>query len=200
MDCLDSVCMCVLGREVQCASGMTAWASVWCDGVTLPQHELVACNGSSTGARENLTHILHQAQAVLCVQSEAVWELPLLDTGRALSYSFKYTGCETFLADPKTSMNVSEELSQWGDCFQMMKGFFLTGGQWRRTYQVSPHCGRVPLCIDSPQEAQQQGVAHPLGPVVAAVALPAAVARNKTCSCYLMLKLSRLIWSILFLR
>lgn len=52
---------------------MRAWASARCDGgVPLPQHELVACNGSSTGAGENLTHVLHQAQAVLCVQSEAV--------------------------------------------------------------------------------------------------------------------------------
>lgn len=67
------------------------------------------------------------------------------------------------------------------------------GGQWWRTYQVSPHCGRVPLCIDGPQEAQQQGVAHPLGPMVAAVALPAAVEKNKTRSFYLMLKLSQLI-------
>lgn len=63
----------------------------WCDGsVTLPQHELVACNGSSAGAGENLTHVLHQTQAVLCVQPEAVWQLPLLDTRRALSYSFEY--------------------------------------------------------------------------------------------------------------
>lgn len=41
-------------------------------GVTLPQHELVACNGGGAGAGENLTHVLHQTQAVLCVQPEAV--------------------------------------------------------------------------------------------------------------------------------
>ena len=44
-----------------------------CDGsVTLPQHELVACDGSGAGAGENLPHVLHQAQAVLSVQPEAV--------------------------------------------------------------------------------------------------------------------------------
>ncbi len=78
------------------------------------------------------------------------------------------------------------------------KLFFLLRGRRRRTYQVAPHSGRVPLCINGPQEAQQQGVAHPLGPMVTAVALPATVLRNKTCTFYLMLKLSCLIWSILF--
>lgn len=78
----------------------------------------------------------------------------------------------------------------------MMKGFFLyflLRGRWRSTYQVSPHSGGVPLCIDGPQEAQQQGVAHPLGPMVAAVALPATALKNKTHTFYLMLKLSYLI-------
>lgn len=101
---------------------------MWCDGgVTLPQHELVACNGSSAGAGENLTHVLHQTQAVLCVQPEAVWQLPLLDTGRALSYSFKYTGCETFLGWTK---NLDEcqwraELMRW--LFPHDERLFLTG-------------------------------------------------------------------------
>lgn len=65
-----------------------------CDGgVALPQHELVACNGRGAAAGENLTHVLHQAQAVLCVQPEAVRQLPLLDTGRALRlYILKHAG------------------------------------------------------------------------------------------------------------
>lgn len=41
------------------------------------------------------------------------------------------------------------------------------------TYQIAPYSGGVPLCINGPQEAQQQGVAHPLGPMVVTVALPA---------------------------
>jgi len=110
-DWLAVVFLCMLGWKVERGSGMRAQPSAWCNGgVTLPQHELVACNGSGAGAGENLTHVLHQAQAVLNVQPEAVWQLPLLDTGRALSYSFQYTGCETFLAEPKTLMNVSEKL------------------------------------------------------------------------------------------
>lgn len=56
----------------------------------------------------------------------------------------------------------------------MKRGFCPTvrpdGGE---TYQVAPHSGGVPLGINGPQEAQQQGVAHPLAPMVAAVALPA---------------------------
>lgn len=57
---------------------------------------------------------------------------------------------------------------------------FLPGrGRGRDTYQVSPHRGGVPPSIDGPQEAQQQGVAHPLGPVVAAVALPATAGKNR---------------------
>lgn len=47
------------------------------------------------------------------------------------------------------------------------------------TYQVSPHSDGVPLGIDGPQEAQQQGVAHPLRPMVAAVALPATATTKK---------------------
>lgn len=104
--------LCVCWGESCSWYGSTSECVMRCDGsVTLPQHELVACNGSGAGAGENLTHVLHQTQAVLCVQPEAVWQLPLLDTGRALSYSFVHTGCETFLAEPKTLMNVSEELS-----------------------------------------------------------------------------------------
>lgn len=57
----------------------------------------------------------------------------------------------------------------------------LRGRRWR-TYQVAPHGGRVPLCINGPQEAQQQGVAHPLGLMVAAVALPAAVREQQHAS------------------
>ena len=45
---------------------------------------------------------------------------------------------------------------------------------WGRTYQISSDLGGIPLCIDGSEETQQQGVADPLGPVVAAVALPAA--------------------------
>lgn len=78
------------------------------------------------------------------------------------------------------------------------KVVILLRGWRRRTYQVAPHSGRVPLCIDGPQEAQQQGVAHPLGPMVAAVALPATVRKSETCTFYLTPKLSCLIWSILF--
>lgn len=52
-------------------------------------------------------------------------------------------------------------------------------GHRRATYQVSPHHSGVPPRINGPQEAQQQGVAHPLGPVVAAVALPATAGKNK---------------------
>lgn len=48
------------------------------------------------------------------------------------------------------------------------------GRRWA-TYQVSPHHGGVPPGLNGYQEALQQGVAHPLAPVVAAVALPAAV-------------------------
>lgn len=40
--------------------------------MTLPQHDLVATNGGGAGAGENLPHVLHQAQAVLRVQPEAV--------------------------------------------------------------------------------------------------------------------------------
>lgn len=60
--------------------------------------------------------------------------------------------------------------------------FFLLSSIWQPiTYQVSPHSGRIPLCIDGPQEAQQQGVAHPLVSMVAAVALPASAwKKNKT--------------------
>lgn len=77
------------GVRGQACSWYGSTGVTWCDGsVTLPQHELVARNGSSAGAGENLTHVLHQTEAVLCVQPEAVWQLPLLDTGRALSYSF----------------------------------------------------------------------------------------------------------------
>lgn len=54
----------------------------WRAGATLPQHELEARDGGGAGARENLAHVLHQAQAVLCVEPEAVRQLPLLDTGR----------------------------------------------------------------------------------------------------------------------
>lgn len=49
-----------------------------------------------------------------------------------------------------------------------------------RTYQVSSHSRGVPLYIDGPQEAQQQGVTHPLAAVVAAVALPATAKRGRT--------------------
>lgn len=49
----------------------------------------------------------------------------------------------------------------------------------RATYQVAPHRRGVPLHVDGPQEAEQQGVAHPLGPVVAAVALPATANKKK---------------------
>lgn len=52
----------------------------------------------------------------------------------------------------------------------------------RATYQVPPHHDGVPLRINASQEAQQQGVAHPLGAVVAAVALPAAAHTNKKTS------------------
>ncbi len=87
---VESLCVCWGEWGWACSwYGSTGECVMWCDGsVTLPQHELVACNGSGAGAGENLTHVLHQTQAVLCVQPEAVWQLPLLDTGRALSYSF----------------------------------------------------------------------------------------------------------------
>lgn len=60
----------------------------------------------------------------------------------------------------------------------MMKGSFFSlappdGGAAAGTYQVAPHGRGVPVGIDGPQEAEQQGVAHPLAAVVAAVALPA---------------------------
>lgn len=63
--------------------------------------------------------------------------------------------------------------------FHMMKGSFISPirsprtAQPAATYQVAPHGGGVPVSVDSPQEAKQQGVAHPLAAVVAAVALPA---------------------------
>lgn len=53
-------------------------------------------------------------------------------------------------------------------------------GVWRSTYQLPPHHSGVPAGVDGPQEAQQQGVAHPLGPVVAAVALPATAGEKQT--------------------
>lgn len=70
-------------------------------------------------------------------------------------------------------------VSRWWKVFPTGEG---EGEQWWRTYQVSPHGGRVPLCIDGSQEAQQQGVAHPLGAMVAAVALPAAAVKKRNAS------------------
>lgn len=86
----------------------------------LPQHELVACNGSSAGAGENLTHVLHQTQAVLCVQPEAVWQLPLLNIGRALSHGFHSCWLvRHFWLKPKTLTDVGEEpsLMRWREGF-----------------------------------------------------------------------------------
>lgn len=62
--------------------------------------------------------------------------------------------------------------------FHMMKGSFFSfsppdGAVAAITYQVAPHSGGIPVGVNSPQEAEQQGVAHPLAAVVAAVALPA---------------------------
>lgn len=144
-------------------------------GATLPQHELEACNGGGAGARENLPHVLHQTQAVLCVQPEAVRQLPLLDTGRALGQSSP----SAMFGSTKNLDGCRRGAHDRMERFAVPTHFRPERRRRRATYQVPPHHDWVPLRINASQEAQQQGVAHPLGPVVAAVALPAAAGTNK---------------------